>query len=167
MGGGASCATRTRTTCSSNACAGRSTVAPPSSLTATGSSTGCATPTQTCGSSLTTIDVDFYGGWGPQRGVPATPQVCRHIEWTRGGRRVVRANQGARPMPGEPRAEHQEAMLDLFADIRATLAAGAPRVAVRDEEILLIDNYRCWHGRDPHDTPRFVRVMTVTTTEAL
>ncbi|MGH3755285.1 MAG: TauD/TfdA family dioxygenase [Pseudonocardiaceae bacterium] len=116
---------------------------------------------------LTTVDVDFYGGWGSQRGVPTTPQVCRHVEWTRGGRRVVRANQGARPMPRAPQAEHQEAMLDLFADIRATLAAGAPRLTVRDGEILLLDNYRCWHGRDPHDTPRLVRIMTVKTTGAM
>lgn len=116
---------------------------------------------------LTTVDVDFYGVWPPQRGVPATPQVCRHVEWTRTGRRIVRANQGARPMPREPRAEHQEAMLDLFADLRATLATDAPRVTLRDGEILLVDNYRCWHGRDPHDTPRLVRIMTVRTTNAM
>lgn len=116
---------------------------------------------------LTTIDVDFYGGWEPQRGVPDTPQVCRHIEWTRTGRRIVRANQGARPMPREPWAEHQEAMLDLFADIRATVAASAPRVTLREGDILLLDNYRCWHGRDPHDTPRLVRIMTVRTIDAM
>ncbi len=28
-------------------------------------------------------------------------------------------------------------------------------------------NYRCWHGRDPHDMPRHVRIMTVRTTDAL
>ena len=49
---------------------------------------------------LTTVDVDFYGAWEPDRGVPTTPQLCRHVEWTRGGRRVVRANQGARPGSG-------------------------------------------------------------------
>ncbi|MGH4026123.1 MAG: TauD/TfdA family dioxygenase [Pseudonocardiaceae bacterium] len=99
---------------------------------------------------LTTVDVDFYGGWPPQRGVPATPQVCRHVEWTRTGRRIVRANQGARPMPQEPRAEHQEAMLDLFADLRATLAAGAPRVALREGEILLPP---ARHGRREAERP--------------
>lgn len=31
---------------------------------------------------LTTVDVDFYGAWNPHRGVPNTPQVCRHVEWT-------------------------------------------------------------------------------------
>ncbi|MGH3923993.1 MAG: TauD/TfdA family dioxygenase [Pseudonocardiaceae bacterium] len=92
---------------------------------------------------------------------------CRHVKWTRDGQRVVRANQGARPTPRAPRTERQEAMLNLFADIRATLAASAPRVRVRDGEILLIDNYRCWHGRDPYDTPRHVRIMTVRTTDAL
>lgn len=116
---------------------------------------------------LTTVDLDFYGSWGLQRGVPATPQLCRHVEYTRGGRRVVRANQGARPLPRDPRATNHEAMLDLFADLRASLAAGAPRVPLHDGEILLVDNYRCWHGRDPHESPRLVRVMTVKTTDAM
>ncbi len=121
---------------------------------------------------LTTVDVDFYGAWESHRGVPTTPQVCRHVEWTRGGRRVVRANQGARPVwrgvaVHEARARQQEAMLDLFADLRATLAAAAPRVTLYDGEILVTDNYRCWHGRDPHDAPRLVRIMTVRTTDAM
>jgi gamma-butyrobetaine dioxygenase len=121
---------------------------------------------------LTTVDVDFYGAWDPVRGVPTTPQVCRHVEWTRAGRRIVRANQGARPVwrgqaVHEAWAQRQEAMLDLFADLRATIAAGAPRVRLNDGEILFLDNYRCWHGRDPHDTPRLVNIMTVRTTDAM
>lgn len=63
--------------------------------------------------------------------------------------------------------QRQEAMLDLFADLRATLAAGAPRFTLHDGEILFTDNYRCWHGRDPHDTPRLVNIMTVRSTDAM
>ncbi|MGH3696972.1 MAG: TauD/TfdA family dioxygenase [Pseudonocardiaceae bacterium] len=121
---------------------------------------------------LTTVDVDLYGAWNLRRGVPSTPQVCRHIEWTRAGRRVVRANQGARPVwrgraVHEAMAEQQEAMLDLFADIRAAVASEAPRTVLESGEILLIDNYRCWHGRDGHDTPRLINIMTVRTTDAM
>ncbi|MGH3902033.1 MAG: TauD/TfdA family dioxygenase [Pseudonocardiaceae bacterium] len=121
---------------------------------------------------LTTVDVDFYGAWNPHRGVPNTPQVCRHVEWTRAGRRVVRANQGARPIwrgraVHETMAQQQEAMLDLFADIRAAVTSDAPRTVLENGEILLIDNYRCWHGRDAHDTPRLINIMTVRTTDAM
>lgn len=58
-------------------------------------------------------------------------------------------------------------MLDLFADLRATLAADAPRVKLRDGEILVLDNYRCWHGRDPHEGARVFNIMTVRTTGAM
>lgn len=121
---------------------------------------------------LTTVDVDYYGAWDPHRGVPPTPQLCRHVEWTRAGRRIVRANQGARPVwrgvgVHEPWARRQEAMLDLYADLRATIAAGAPRFTPREGDVLVTDNYRCWHGRDPHDGPRLVNIMTVRTVDAM
>lgn len=58
-------------------------------------------------------------------------------------------------------------MLDLFADLRATLAASAPRVCLRAGEILVVDNYRCWHGRDAHDGRRLVYITTVKTVDAI
>ncbi|MGH4007850.1 MAG: hypothetical protein ACRDTH_06765 [Pseudonocardiaceae bacterium] len=50
----------------------------------------------------------------------------------------------------EAMAEQQEAMLDLFADIRAAVASNAPRTVLEDGEILLMIN-----------------IMTVRTTEAM
>lgn len=121
---------------------------------------------------LTTVDVDYYGAWDARPGVPTTPQVCRHVEWTRGGRRIVRANQGAVPLwrgqnVHEAWTRQQQAMLDLFSDLRARLAERAPRFRPGDGDILVTDNYRCWHGRDPHDSPRQVNIMTVRTTDAM
>jgi gamma-butyrobetaine dioxygenase len=116
---------------------------------------------------LTNADVDFYGSWGDQPAVPRTPCVCRHHEYTRGGRRIVRANQGAQPMPREPHWAEHERMLDLYADIRATLAVSAPRVPLDSGDILVVDNYRCWHGRDAHHTPRSIYVQTVKTVDAM
>ncbi len=116
---------------------------------------------------LTTIDVDLYGSWGDQPAVPRTPYVCRHHEYTRAGRRIARANQGAQPLPRDPHWVDHERMLDLFADIRATIEESAPRVKLDDGDILVVNNYRCWHGRDAHETPRLVYVMTVKTVDAM
>jgi hypothetical protein len=49
---------------------------------------------------LTTVNVDFYGAWEPRPGRSHHPPAMSHVEWTCGGRRVVRANQGARPGSG-------------------------------------------------------------------
>ena len=116
---------------------------------------------------LTTVDVDFYGAWGAQPAVPQVPCVCRHHEYTRAGRRIARANQGAQPMPGDPQWDEHERLLDLFADIRATLEASAPRIALDEGDVLVVDNYRCWHGRDAHLSPRAASVMTVKTVDAM
>ncbi len=116
---------------------------------------------------LTRVDVDLYGSWGDQPAVPRTPYICRLHEYTRGGRRIARANQGAQPMPRDPHWPKHERLLDRFADIRATIEVSAPRFRLDDGDILFIDNYRCWHGRDAHETPRIVNVVTVKTVDAM
>lgn len=58
----------------------------------------------------------------------------------------------------------RDTQLDLCADIRAAVASEALRTVLEDGEILLIDNYRCWHG---HDTPRMINILTVRTTDAM
>lgn len=116
---------------------------------------------------LTGCDVDFFGGWNaPSRGVPLTPRVCRLVEHTRGGRRVVRASDYARPVPREPRAPEHERMLDTYADVIATLTAGAPRFRLERGDVLVLDNYRYLHGRDGFQGRRLVHVMTVLSSDA-
>lgn len=116
---------------------------------------------------LTSFDVDVLGGRRDLPGVPPLARVCRHVEYTRGGRRVVRISPGAGPMPRDPRRDHVDRMLDLYADIGATLAAHAPRFMLHEGEILFIDNYRCWHGRDPYESPRLVYILNVLSADAM
>lgn len=115
---------------------------------------------------LTGADLDYFGAWATQAGVPATPFVCRHVEWTRAGRRMVRINGGAQPLPRDPDADRAH---ELLARYRATAAAAfqaAPRTLLEEGEVLVLDNYRCWHGRDPHRGDRLVYILTLRTADA-
>jgi gamma-butyrobetaine dioxygenase len=115
---------------------------------------------------LTNVDVDLYGAWAGLRGLPATPTVGRHIEYTRTGRRIVRRTGGAAPLHRDPRAEHVSGMLARFEQAVHALEPDLPRYSLTEGDILLLDNYRCWHGRDPHEGDRLVRILTLRTEDA-
>ncbi|GAA2778656.1 TauD/TfdA family dioxygenase [Crossiella cryophila] len=115
---------------------------------------------------LTDVDVDLYGKWGAIRGVPALPRVARHVEYTRTGRRIVRRTDGAVPLHRDPGAEHADRMLAVFTEAVQQIQPGLPRFRPVAGEILVVDNYRCWHGRDPHPGDRLVRILTVRTADA-
>ncbi|RAJ59091.1 alpha-ketoglutarate-dependent taurine dioxygenase [Streptomyces sp. Amel2xB2] len=115
---------------------------------------------------LTQADVDFYGAWAGLRGLPSTPRAGRHVEYTRTGRRIVRRTDGAVPLHRDPDAEHIEAMLRRFGQAVRELEGTLPRFALEKGDILLVDNYRCWHGRDAHEGERTTRILTVLTADA-
>lgn len=115
---------------------------------------------------LTTVDVDLYGAWAGLRGLPAVPRVARHVEYTRTGRRIARRTDGAVPLHRDPAAEHVAAMIDRFQRTVRELEAGLPRFLLAPGDILAVDNYRCWHGRDPHTGNRVVRILTMKTAAA-
>ncbi|MFD0416794.1 TauD/TfdA family dioxygenase [Streptomyces sp. NPDC127108] len=115
---------------------------------------------------LTGYDVDLYGAWAGLRGLPATPRVGRHVEWTRTGRRILRRTDGAVPLHRDPEAEHVTALLDRFTRTVHGLEGALPRFRLDAGDILVLDNYRCWHGRDGHTGERTVRILTVRSTEA-
>lgn len=127
---------------------------------------GLATADPELADFLTGCDVDLYGAWAGLRGLPATPQVGRHVEWTRTGRRIVRRTDGAVPLHRDPQAEHITAMLDRFTRAVHGLEDALPRFWLDAGDILVLDNYRCWHGRDGHTGERTVRILTVRSTEA-
>ncbi|MFH8792754.1 TauD/TfdA family dioxygenase [Streptomyces sp. NPDC017941] len=115
---------------------------------------------------LTGCDVDLYGAWAGLRGLPATPRVGRHVEWTRTGRRVVRRTDGAVPLHRDRDADHVRAMLTRFTRAVHALEPGLPRFRLDAGDILVLDNYRCWHGRDGHAGERAVRILTVRSSDA-
>ncbi|GGS35779.1 TauD/TfdA family dioxygenase [Actinokineospora fastidiosa] len=115
---------------------------------------------------LTGKDVDLYGAWAGLRGLPATPRVARHVEYTRTGRRIARRTDGAVPLHRDRDAGHITAMLDRFRDSVRAIEPELPRIGLAEGDILAIDNYRCWHGRDPHTGHRAVRILTLRTDDA-
>lgn len=115
---------------------------------------------------LTGTDVDLYGEWAGLRGLPATPRVGRHVEYTRTGRRIVRRTGGAAPLHRDPDTGHVRAMLARFHEAVHRLEPSLPRFRLAEGDILVLDNYRCWHGRDAHNGERTVRILTLRTADA-
>ncbi|MEV8393490.1 MULTISPECIES: TauD/TfdA family dioxygenase [unclassified Streptomyces] len=115
---------------------------------------------------LTGTDIDLYGAWADLRGLPATPRVARHVEYTRTGRRIVRRTDGALPLHRDPESDHVRTMLDHFHDTVHAMEPALPRFSLDKGDILVLDNYRCWHGRDAHSGDRSVRILTLQSTEA-
>lgn len=117
---------------------------------------------------LTGVDVDYFGGWTQSsRGTATTPLVRRLVEYTRAGRRIVRASDYACPVPREPDWDGHEERLRQYADVLATCAAGTPRFRLGAGEILAIDNYRFLHGRDGYSGPRLMHVLNVLSDDAM
>ncbi|SCK30196.1 TauD/TfdA family dioxygenase [Streptomyces sp. WMMB 322] len=115
---------------------------------------------------LTVTDVDFYGAWAGLRGLPSTPRAGRHVEYTRGGRRIVRRSDGAVPLHRDPDEEHIKVMLTRFEEKVRALESTLPRFSLEEGDILILDNYRCWHGRDAHAGDRTTRILTLLSAEA-
>ncbi|MEG3626815.1 TauD/TfdA family dioxygenase [Streptomyces poriticola] len=115
---------------------------------------------------LTGTDVDLYGSWAGLRGLPATPRVGRHVEYTRTGRRIVRRTDGAAPIHRDPDGEQVHALLTRLRDAVHGAEAALPRFPLAEGDILVLDNYRCWHGRDAHSGERTVRILTLRSADA-
>ncbi|WP_399880257.1 TauD/TfdA family dioxygenase [Streptomyces sp. BBFR51] len=115
---------------------------------------------------LTGSDVDLYGAWAGVRGLPVTPWVGRHVEFTRTGRRVVRRTDGAVPIHRDPDTEHVLTQLTRFRDAVHGIEPSLPRFRLDEGDILVLDNYRCWHGRDGHTGERTVRILTARSCDA-
>lgn len=108
---------------------------------------------------LTTVDVDVTSRV-PSPDVHPPPRVCRLIEWTRGGRMIVRTPDYAQPAPRETRWEEHEQQINAYADLLATLTAQARTDTTLDAgEVLVLDNYRCLHGVRAHDGIRTTHVL--------
>lgn len=116
---------------------------------------------------LTGADTDFFGTRAdPPRGVPHTPLLRRMVEYTRGGRRAVRASDYALPVPRVPEWDEHLARIEEYADLLATAFDAAPRFRLDRGDLLILDNYRFLHGRDAFTGSRTLHVLSVRTTDA-
>jgi gamma-butyrobetaine dioxygenase len=115
---------------------------------------------------LTTIDVDISSR-NTYHDVYRVPLLCRMVEWTRGGRVIIRVADLAQPMPRESRwAEHDE-LIQTYVDLCATLAAQIRNdTMLASGEILFVDNYRCLHGVRDHEGRRTTYVLRCTSEDA-
>lgn len=88
------------------------------------------------------------------------PRVCRLVEWTRGGRMIVRVAEHAQPAPRESQWEEHERLIAAYVDVITTVAAQARRDnALAAGEVLILDNYRCLHGVRAHGGTRTTHVL--------
>ncbi|HEX7309060.1 TauD/TfdA family dioxygenase [Lentzea sp.] len=115
---------------------------------------------------LTGTDVDLYGRWAQTRGLPATPRAGRHVEYTRTGRRITRRSDGAAALHRDPAADRVGALLARFDTEVDRVQRTLPRFGLEEGDVLVLDNYRCWHGRDAHEGSRTVHIQTLRTDDA-
>ncbi|MGH3852480.1 MAG: TauD/TfdA family dioxygenase [Pseudonocardiaceae bacterium] len=115
---------------------------------------------------LTGADVDRLGLARDQPDIPTTSSACRHLEYTRTGRRIVLASWYTQALRRDPLRDQHERMLQRYADVWTTLTAAAPRFFLGVGDILFVDNYRCFHGVDVWGTRRVIHSLTVRSADA-
>lgn len=116
---------------------------------------------------MTTVDVDFTSGV-PQLDAYRLPRrACRLIEWTRGGRMVLRAYPWALPLPMDPQSDEHQRLLDEYAAILSAVSAEAPTTRLERGEIQVLDSYRCPHGVRAHEGTRRTHVLSCKSSAAL
>lgn len=115
---------------------------------------------------LTTVDLDVSSR-NTRHDVHRVPRLCRMVEWTRGGRMIIRVAGLAQPMPRESRwAEHDE-LIQTYVDLCATLAAQIRNdTTLAPGEVLFVDNYRCLHGVRDHEDRRTTYILRCTSKDA-
>jgi len=108
---------------------------------------------------VTSVDVDVTSRI-PYPDVYQVPRVCRLVEWTRGGRMIVRGSECAQPVPRETQWEEHERLIAAYADLITTVAAKVRAdTTLAAGEVLVLDNYRCLHGVRAHQGRRTTHVL--------
>ncbi len=108
---------------------------------------------------LTTIDVDFTSR-NKNPDFQRVPRLCRIVEWTRGGRMILRSAERAQPIPRDARWDEHDRLIQAWVDVCETLAAQIRQdTTLAPGEVLVIDNYRCLHGVRQNDGLRTTYVL--------
>lgn len=115
---------------------------------------------------LTTVDVDVTSAI-PRADVYRMPKVCRMVEWTRGGRKLVRVAQHAQPAPRENHWEEHQTLINAYDTVLADIAEHVQGDTILAEgEMLVLDNYRCLHSARPHEGSRTVHILRCKSSDA-
>jgi hypothetical protein len=94
----------------------------------------------------------------------AHPTVAPIVLTLPSGRRAVRQPLYAQPSPDSTHPERDAAQIARWKTLTAELSDDVPRFRLGPGEVLLADNYRILHGRDPYEGDRFLwRVWAWTT----
>lgn len=120
---------------------------------------------------LISVDVDITSHWISENihtDLYPVPAVCRMVEWTRGGRMIIRVGEGAQPAPRETQWQEHERLIADYRDVIETVTAQVQGVTVLAEgEVLALDNYRCLHGVRAHAGTRTTYVLRCKSQDAL
>lgn len=109
---------------------------------------------------LTSVDVDVWARFIDERTRHSPPYIRRMVEWTRGGKMLVRTGEYAESLPDDPLWEEHDTHLQDYVDVCATLEAQAGRGTILEAgEVLIVDNYRCLHGIRDHEGARTTSVL--------
>jgi gamma-butyrobetaine dioxygenase len=86
----------------------------------------------------------------------AHPAIAPVVLTLASGRRAVRQPLYAQPAPGTETPDRDALQIARWKDLTAELSATVPRFRLAPGEVLLADNYRVLHGRDPYEGERFL-----------
>lgn len=115
---------------------------------------------------LTSVDVDLDSAVGRADLSSVPPRVSHLVEWTRGGRMVVRATHWAQPCLRFQGWEEHQSRLEQYSNLLRELGARASHTLTEEGELVVLDNYRCSHGVRAHEGPRATNVLSCTSDEA-
>jgi gamma-butyrobetaine dioxygenase len=115
---------------------------------------------------LTSIDVDFTSR-DRNPDFPRIPRLARIVEWTRGGRMILRSAERAQPAPRDPRWDEHDRMIQAWVDVCETLGAQIQHdTTLSPGEVLVVDNYRCLHGVRRNEGRRTTYILRCKTQDA-
>ncbi len=96
--------------------------------------------------------VDFLWQVDINQSTPSgVPHEAPVANWTGGGRRTARRHWHQRLLEDRPAEAVHAALLEQWAACCREAARAAPRFRLAPGDLLCIDNYRVFHGREPYE----------------
>jgi hypothetical protein len=96
------------------------------------------------------IDQSGAGGSGPPGSGARVPHRAPIASRTKYGKATVRFHADQRLPADGPAGPEDDALLARWREITAAAAQASPRFLLQPGEMLCLDNFRMFHGREPH-----------------